>query len=49
MQEYINEFTRLQQEVDYHRENISPLTKPYFSTITRRRLEDVSTIDRFSH
>jgi len=26
MQEHINEFTHLQQEVDYHRDNIPPLT-----------------------
>ena len=26
MQEHINEFTRLQQEIDYHRDNIPPLT-----------------------
>jgi hypothetical protein len=33
MQDHVNEFTRLQQEVNYHRDSGSPLTKILKSTL----------------
>ena len=40
MQEYINEFTSLQQEVDYHRSNISPLTNDEINLTFLKSLGD---------